>query len=51
MFKSQSSLILTDHTILTIALSHGFQNVSAYNQLFKKIYRKTPTEFRRIHRH
>ncbi|MBP2003929.1 AraC family transcriptional regulator [Halobacillus andaensis] len=50
LFRSQHSLLHTAEPILTIALQHGFTNVSSYNQLFKKVYRKTPTEFRRLHR-
>ncbi|WP_112181138.1 helix-turn-helix domain-containing protein [Paraliobacillus zengyii] len=49
LFKSQQALISTNQTILTIALANGFSNVSSYNQLFKKVYNKTPTEFRFIH--
>lgn len=49
LFKSQKSLLFTNQSILTIALEHGFKSVSSYNQLFKKVYRKTPTEFRFIH--
>ncbi|WP_194840910.1 helix-turn-helix domain-containing protein [Filobacillus milosensis] len=50
LFKSQQSLIFTDQTILTIALEHGFNSVSVFNHLFRKIYNKTPTQFRSIHR-
>jgi len=49
LFRSQQALLYTDKTILFIALQNGFNSVSAYNQLFKKIYNKTPTEFRHIH--
>ncbi|WP_368996565.1 helix-turn-helix domain-containing protein [Caldifermentibacillus hisashii] len=48
--KSQHSLINTDESILSIALEHGFKNISSYNRLFMKMYRKTPTEFRKIYR-
>jgi len=50
LFKSQHSLINTDESILSIALEHGFKNISSYNRLFMKMYRKTPTEFRKIYR-
>ncbi|MFG6149324.1 AraC family transcriptional regulator [Halobacillus sp. B23F22_1] len=49
LFRSQPSLLHTTEPILSIALQHGFTSVSSYNQLFRKVYRKTPTEFRRIH--
>jgi AraC family transcriptional regulator len=49
LFKTQRALLFTNQSILTIALEHGFTNVSSYNHLFKKVYRKTPTEFRFIH--
>ncbi|SDJ65782.1 helix-turn-helix transcriptional regulator [Sediminibacillus albus] len=52
LMRSQPALIHTEQSILHIALAHGFKNVSSYNHLFKKVYGKTPTEFRlarRIH--
>lgn len=49
LFRSQAQLLNKNKSILSIALQHGFKNVASYNQLFKKVYRKTPTEFRRIH--
>ncbi|MGP4074749.1 helix-turn-helix transcriptional regulator [Halobacillus sp. K22] len=49
LFRSQYSLLHTNHPILSIALHHGFKSVGSYNHLFKKVYRKTPSEFRRIH--
>ncbi|WP_411954286.1 helix-turn-helix transcriptional regulator [Alkalibacillus sp. S2W] len=49
LFKSQHALIFTEQTILTVALEHGFNSVSSYNHLFRKIYNKTPTQFRSIH--
>ncbi|SEA22479.1 AraC-type DNA-binding protein [Thalassobacillus cyri] len=48
LFRSQYSLLNTHESILSIALQHGFKSVSSYNQLFKKVYRKTPGEFRRF---
>ncbi|WLR42111.1 AraC family transcriptional regulator [Bacillus carboniphilus] len=50
LFSSQGKLIYTDQTILDIALDHGFKSVSSYNHLFKKVYRKTPRQFRLSHR-
>jgi AraC family transcriptional regulator len=49
LLRSQYSLLHSNDPILSIALNQGFKSVSSYNQLFKKMYRKTPTEFRRIH--
>lgn len=49
LLRTQHTLLHSNEPILSIALNHGFKSVSSYNQLFKKIYRKTPTEFRRIH--
>ncbi|RWZ58589.1 AraC family transcriptional regulator [Halobacillus fulvus] len=49
LFRSQSSLIHSEQPILSIALEHGFKNVTSYNRLFKKVYRKTPSEFRKLH--
>ncbi|WP_082234553.1 helix-turn-helix transcriptional regulator [Halobacillus massiliensis] len=50
LFISKSALIQTQETVLSIALQHGFKSVNSYNHLFKKVYRKTPTEFRRNYR-
>ncbi|GGC77997.1 hypothetical protein GCM10007216_05670 [Thalassobacillus devorans] len=50
LFRSQSELLHTNQSILSIALQHGFNSVASYNRLFKKVYRKTPSEFRHIHR-
>ncbi|WP_431799870.1 helix-turn-helix transcriptional regulator [Halobacillus andaensis] len=49
LFHSQKFLAYTNKTIVSIALDHGFSSVAAYNHLFKKVYRKTPTEFRKVH--
>ena len=49
LFRSQYPLLYTQRPILSIALHHGFKSVASYNHLFKKVYRKTPSEFRRIH--
>lgn len=46
IMKSHHLLTQTNLTILEIALQVGFKNVGAYNNLFKRIYRKTPTAFR-----
>ncbi|WP_273851537.1 helix-turn-helix transcriptional regulator [Guptibacillus spartinae] len=49
LLRTQHSLLHSNDPIISIAFNNGFKSVSSYNQLFKKIYRKTPTEFRRIH--
>ncbi|MRG86080.1 helix-turn-helix domain-containing protein [Salinibacillus xinjiangensis] len=51
LFRSQEPLLKTNYSILSIALEHGFSSVSSYNQLFKKVYGKTPTHFRSLHRY
>ncbi|WP_173916879.1 helix-turn-helix transcriptional regulator [Halobacillus sp. Marseille-Q1614] len=50
LFRSHESLIHSKDSVLTIALFHGFKSVSSYNYLFKKVYRRTPTEFRSSYR-
>ena len=50
LFKSQKELVETDHSVVSIAFDHGFSSINSYNHLFKKIYRKTPTEFRRFYK-
>ena len=40
-------LILTNDSILDIALSCGYENLSYFNRSFKKRYKKTPSEYRR----
>ena len=40
-------LILTNDSILDIALSCGYENLSYFNRSFKKRYKKTPGEYRR----
>ncbi|ASK64253.1 AraC family transcriptional regulator [Virgibacillus phasianinus] len=49
LIRSQELLTRTTSSILEIALQVGFKNVGAYNQLFKKVYGKTPTAFRMFH--
>ncbi|WP_174616040.1 helix-turn-helix transcriptional regulator [Virgibacillus ihumii] len=50
LIRSQQFLVNTNDSVLSIALEVGFKNISSYNQLFKKVYGKTPTEFRVFHR-
>ncbi|MDP4549302.1 AraC family transcriptional regulator [Alkalihalobacillus macyae] len=49
MIKSQEKLLHTTDSILSIALSSGFKNLSSYNHLFKKLYGKTPSQVRIRH--
>lgn len=49
MIKSQEKLLHTTESILSIALSSGFKNLSSYNHLFKKLYGKTPSQVRIRH--
>ncbi|MEC5425723.1 AraC family transcriptional regulator [Virgibacillus sp. C22-A2] len=50
LVRSQHLLKQTKESILSIALTVGFKNVSSYNNLFKKVYGRTPTEFRLFYR-
>ena len=40
--------MLTNDSILDIALSCGYENLSYFNRSFKKRYKKTPSEYRRV---
>ncbi|ASN06767.1 AraC family transcriptional regulator [Virgibacillus necropolis] len=46
LIKSHYLLTHTTTTILDIALQVGFKNVGAYNNLFRRVYGKTPSLFR-----
>ncbi|SDL63956.1 AraC-type DNA-binding protein [Sediminibacillus halophilus] len=50
LIRSQPDLIHTDKTVLQIAMTHGFKNVSAYIRLFKKVYGTAPSESRTTNR-
>jgi AraC-like DNA-binding protein len=50
LVRSQERLKRTDDQIADIALSSGFASVSAYNQLFKRIYGLSPGAFRKRYR-
>lgn len=49
LMKSHYLLTQTTTTILDIALRVGFKNVGSYNNLFRRVYGKTPTTFRGFH--
>ena len=40
-------LVSTDDSVLTIAVSSGFDNLSYFNRLFKREFHMTPREYRR----
>ncbi|MYL51378.1 helix-turn-helix domain-containing protein [Halobacillus litoralis] len=50
LFRSQSSLMNKEDSVLSIALEHGFSSMTTYNHLFKRIYQKTPTQFREFYK-
>lgn len=46
LIRSQALLVKTDMSVLDIALACGFSSVNVYNRLFRKIYGRTPGDFR-----
>lgn len=44
---AQTALLTTDHSITDIALEYGFNDSNYFKDLFKKVYGKSPREFRR----
>ena len=44
--RATEQLRKSDETILNIASSNGFDNLSNFNRLFKKRFLMTPTEYR-----
>lgn len=44
---AQAALLTTNNTITDIALEYGFNDSNYFKDLFKKIYGKSPREFRR----
>lgn len=47
--KAQQLLMLTDASVVTIALSTGFEDVSGFNRFFQKFCRVTPTSYRKLY--
>ena len=45
--KAALLLESTNDTILSVANKAGFNNVTYFNRIFKKVYRLTPTEYRK----
>ncbi|MDQ0351497.1 AraC-like DNA-binding protein [Alkalibacillus filiformis] len=48
LVRSQQLLKYTNLTILEIALECGFSSVNVYNRLFKMLYGKSPSHFRKM---
>ncbi|NEU27137.1 AraC family transcriptional regulator [Paenibacillus polymyxa] len=48
--KSFRVLMNTDHSILQIALEHGFPNEKSFVRVFKKVYQATPHQYRKKHK-
>ncbi|MEE1155037.1 MAG: AraC family transcriptional regulator [Acutalibacteraceae bacterium] len=48
--QSQAMLRDTNNTVLNIAISCGYNNISLYNREFKKVYGITPLEYRKNYR-
>ena len=42
-----SDLASTDKSITEIALAHGFSNISTFNSAFRRVYRISPSDYRR----
>ncbi|WP_311081966.1 AraC family transcriptional regulator [Paenibacillus polymyxa] len=45
--RSHRVLMNTDHSIIQIALEHGFPNEKSFARVFKKVYRATPHQYRK----
>lgn len=53
LYRLESSLQLlkdTDNTVLNIAISSGYNNISLFNREFKKVYGVTPLEYRKANK-
>lgn len=47
LFHAMDDLLYTDSTITSVAIDNGFPSTNAFNELFKKRYNSTPTEYRK----
>lgn len=45
--KAERDLLMTDMSVLEIALAHGFPNTKSFYREFKKYNQKTPNEYRK----
>ncbi|MCF0132437.1 MAG: helix-turn-helix domain-containing protein, partial [Blautia sp.] len=46
LFHAVDDLLYTSQSVMTIALENGFANTAAFNDVFKKAYNMTPSEYR-----
>lgn len=46
LFHAVDDLLYTEYTITSIAIDNGFASTNAFNELFKKRYQSTPTQYR-----
>ena len=44
---AQTALLTTDSSITDIALEYGFNDSNYFKDLFKKVYGKSPREYRK----
>lgn len=42
-------LMISNKSLLHLALDHGFPNIDSFNTLFKKVYMDTPSNYRKKH--
>ena len=47
--KARDLLLNSNLRISEIAFAVGFQSLSQFNRIFKKLTRKSPTQFRKVH--
>lgn len=50
VYRSVSSLLNTDRSIIDIAVDHGFSNHKTYSTAFRKTFGNSPTQYRSLHR-
>ena len=43
---AKAMLLNTSESIIAVSLAYGYQNVTYFNRVFKKITSKTPSDFR-----
>ncbi|MFV0362661.1 MAG: GH39 family glycosyl hydrolase [Suipraeoptans sp.] len=47
LLHAMDDLMYTDHTIMNVAIDNGFASANAFNELFRKRYNSTPSEYRK----